>query len=66
MSSNEASFEAGKAAGRAQEKSSQLRNDVSTAAQSAKDSCVQAGQHIKDTAVSVTEVMKDKVGLGKK
>ncbi|GMY24481.1 ABA-inducible protein [Fagus crenata] len=64
--SQNASFQAGQAKGQTQEKTSTLMEKAGNTAQSAKESCLQAGKLVQTKALGAANAAKDAVGLGAK
>ncbi|KFK25829.1 hypothetical protein AALP_AA8G167200 [Arabis alpina] len=65
MADNKQAFQAGQAAGKAEEKSNVLVDKVKEAATGAGTAAQTAGQKISEAAVGAVNVVKDKTGLGK-
>ncbi|CAN8236273.1 unnamed protein product [Cochlearia groenlandica] len=65
MADNKQSFQAGQAAGRAEEKSNVLMDKVKDAASAAQATAIQTGQNISETAVGAVNFVKEKTGMNK-
>ncbi|VVB14675.1 unnamed protein product [Arabis nemorensis] len=65
MADNKQSFQAGQAAGRAEEKSNVMLDNVKNAATGAGTAAQQAGQKISEAAVGAVNVVKEKTGMNK-
>ncbi|XP_056846798.1 stress-induced protein KIN2 [Raphanus sativus] len=65
MADNKQSFQAGQAAGRAEEKSNVLMDKVKDAATAAGATAQTAGQKISETAGGAVNLVKEKTGMNK-
>ncbi|XP_061362076.1 stress-induced protein KIN2-like [Gastrolobium bilobum] len=66
MDSQKMSYEAGQAKGQAQEKTSNLMDMATNAAQSAKETMQEAGQQMMASAQGAADAVKNATGVNKK